>query len=317
LIEFAEKVEAVKVLLVDDNRGDLSMLEYLARSWGYEPTMCSDPAEVWRIIQEPDAPRLVVLDWMMPGVDGLEICRKIREQSAVDYTYVILVSGKTLKEDAVAALKAGADDFITKPFYPEEMELRLRVGRRVLELLESLLAAQMALNHQASQDALTGLWNRTAILNTLGKELNRVARENQSVSIIMIDIDHFKTINDTHGHLCGDQVLREVAQRMLASIRSYDSLGRMGGDEFLLVAPSGDHKSLKMLAERIRAGIGDAEIDTTECKISVTVSLGTATAPKGSSMKVEELIRAADKSLYQAKRRGRNRVRMGWVDDPR
>jgi diguanylate cyclase (GGDEF)-like protein len=194
------------------------------------------------------------------------------------------------------------------------MEMRLRTGKRIIVLLESLLAAQEALEYKASRDSLTGLWNRSAILGILESELNRVSREKQSVSVILIDIDYFKSINDTHGHLCGDSVLREVAERALGSIRSYDSLGRLGGDEFLLVAPESEQQSVEALAERIRASIGDTEFRTPECNVSVTVSIGIATAPSGVVTKVEALIRAADEALYRGKRRGRNRVKKARVE---
>lgn len=296
----------MKVLIADDNLTELSMLQSFLLQWGYEPVAFSDPLEAMKALEGSDAPQLVVLDWMMPSLDGLDICRRIRERSGTSYTYVILVSGRILKEDAVAALQAGADDFITKPYYPEELEMRLRSGRRVLELQESLLVAQEAVKYEASRDALTGLWNRSGILNILERELNRTARGDQSTAVMLIDIDLFKPVNDTYGHLCGDAVLREVAQRILSSIRSYDSLGRWGGDELLLVIPDYDQHNLKSLAERIRASVADTNIVTPDGHVAITISLGSTTVAKGRNLKFEEVIQAADQALYLAKQQGRN-----------
>jgi diguanylate cyclase (GGDEF)-like protein len=276
--------------------------------WGYEPVAFSDPLEVMSALEGPDSPQLVVLDWMMPNLDGIDICRKIRERSDTSYTYVILVSGRVLKEDAVIALEAGADDFIAKPYYPEELEMRLRSGKRILDLQASLLTAQEALKYQASRDALTGLWNRSGILSILERELSRTVRDDQCVAVMLIDVDLFKPINDTYGHLCGDAVLREVAQRILNSIRPYDSLGRFGGDELLLVIPASDQPNLKSVAERIRTAVADTEITMAESRISVTISVGVTIATKGRKVAIEEIIQSADQALYLAKRQGRNSV---------
>lgn len=298
----------MKILIADDNLAELSILQSYLIRWGYEPLVFSDSLQVMPALEGPDAPQLVVLDWMMPNLDGIDICRKIRERSDTSYTYVILVSGRVLKEDAVIALEAGADDFIAKPYYPEELEMRLRSGKRVLDLQASLLAAQEALKYQASRDELTGLWNRSGILNILERELIRVVRDGQCAAVMLIDIDLFKPINDTYGHLCGDAVLREVAQRILNSIRPYDSLGRFGGDELLLVIPAGDQPDLKSVAERVRTSVADTEIAMPECCVSVTVSVGFTIAPKGRKVVIEEIIQSADQALYLAKRQGRNRV---------
>jgi diguanylate cyclase (GGDEF)-like protein len=251
---------------------------------------------------------MAILDWMMPGQDGVEVCRRLRAAAREPYTYVLLLTARTDSQDLVEAIDAGADDYLTKPFNSSELRARLRAGRRIVELQEQLLEAQEALRERATHDGLTGLYNRSAILDILRQELARATREPQPFSILMADLDHFKEVNDLHGHLVGDEVLREAARRMKATMRCYDSLGRYGGEEFLAVLPGCDGCGAWMLGERVRQSISDDIFQVKEGRLPITCSIGCATQPVGSTFDTDALIRMADDALYGAKHAGRNRT---------
>jgi diguanylate cyclase (GGDEF)-like protein len=237
----------------------------------------------------------------------LQVCALVRQQAREPYTYILLLTSKSDKADMVEGMEAGADDYISKPFEQNELKARLRAGRRIVELQAELLAAREALREQATRDALTKVWNRRSILEILEKELARSQRDEQPLSLVLFDLDHFKAINDTHGHLSGDGVLREVAARVQTSLRSYDSFGRYGGEEFLIVLPGCDTQQALVLAERTRELIGSQPANCCEEEIPVTASFGVATLAPGVS-DGNGLIRIADKALYKAKAQGRNRV---------
>src|SRR5262245_24684564 len=189
---------------------------------------------------------------MMPEMDGVEVCGKVRERTNSPYVYILLLSAKSQREDLVKGMESGADDYITKPFDANELKVRLRAGRRILDLQTQLMNAQEALRDQASRDPLTGIWNRTAIFDAVHRELVRADREGTQLAVVMMDIDHFKQLNDTHGHQAGDAVLREFTRRIAASLRPYDSVGRYGGEEFLVALPGCDQDSAVRHAERLR-----------------------------------------------------------------
>jgi diguanylate cyclase (GGDEF)-like protein len=247
---------------------------------------------------------------MMPGMDGIELCRKIRSRDLGPYQYVLLLTAKDDKQDVVTGLEAGADDYLTKPFNVDELRARVRAGKRILDLQAALIRAQKDLQFEAAHDRLTAIWNRGAILDLLKGELERSRRSQDSLGIIMVDVDFFKKINDSYGHLVGDTVLQEVGHRLASGLRSYDSVGRYGGEEFLIVVPGCDTLNLVVTAERLRHRIADQPIQTRAGPVPVTISLGLAAAQANESVVIgrETLIRDADQALYAAKARGRNRV---------
>jgi two-component system cell cycle response regulator len=290
----------VKVLVADDSPISRHLLEVSLSSSGYETHLVADGAEALRVLEQEESPKLVILDWMMPNMDGVEVCRAIKKRAAGEpYVYIILLTAKGHQEEINEGLEAGADDYITKPFDLQELKARLRVGKRILELHEQLVS-------QARRDSLTSLLNRSAILEVLQKESLRSVREKTPVAAIMTDIDHFKHINDTYGHLAGDAVLREAARRLSASLRGYDTVGRYGGEEFLIVAPSCDAVGGADVAERLRGNISGAPIDASGHAIIVTMSFGVAAT--WDIKQVNQLLRMADEALYAAKKAGRNRV---------
>ena len=298
----------VKILLADDDHVNRQLLERALVKWGYDVVLATDGAEAWHALQQEDAPKLAILDWMMPAMDGVQVCREVRKRTEQPYTYLILLTAKTQKQDVTAGIEAGADDLLTKPFDANELHARVRAGMRILALQEKLIAAQEALLVQVTKDALTGLWNRAAILEILDRELSRAKRQAVPVGIVMADLDHFKRVNDTYGHLAGDEVLRETARRMRSSVRLYDSVGRYGGEEFLIIFPGCDASRAASQTERLRARVGGEPIATSEGSISVTVSLGVFAHHQ--SKDAEFAIRAADGALYRAKNGGRNQVEL-------
>lgn len=298
----------MKVLLADDDRISRSVVKTLLLGWGYEVLEAIDGIQAWEILKEEVSPQLVLLDWMMPGIDGLELCRRLRQSDNSTYRYIILLTGRDTKEDLIGGLNAGADDYITKPFLPKELEVRLRVGKRILNLQHSLNEALKTQRYQAEHDLLTGIFNHSKILNTLEKELYRSRRQNSKLSVIMGDLDHFKKVNDGYGHVAGDAVLAEVAQRMKNNIRLYDSIGRYGGEEFLLVLPGCSADEAIITANRILESVSQESVKFNGIPIAITISLGVATKSIGDITTAVELVQAADTALYKAKQNGRNRV---------
>jgi len=299
----------VKVLIADDSIVSRHLLEATLRKWGYEVTVACDGAEALQILEREDAPSLIILDWMMPGMTGLEVCQRIRERGSEPYTYILLLTSKSQKEDLIEGMDAGADDYITKPFDQNELQVRLRAGTRLVDLQAQLLSAREALREQATRDSLTHLWNRSSIMDALSRELARSWRESSPLGVVMVDLDHFKHINDNHGHVAGDAVLREAARRMQNGVRQYDSIGRYGGEEFLILLPNCGEAESYSQAERLRKQLSQTEICIDdETSLRITASFGITAAIPGESWTAEGLIRKADEALYVAKKSGRNRV---------
>ena len=298
----------MKVLIADDEPVSRCLVERLLRRWNYDVIIAHDGLEASRILQLPDAPKLVVFDWMMPGMDGAQLCRQIRDRVEEPYTYILLLTGKRSKTDVIEGLEAGADDYITKPFEPQELKVRLRTGKRIICLQDQLIAAREALRDMATHDSLTGLCNRPAILEVLTAEVSRIQRQGSSVGIVLADLDNFKSINDTYGHHVGDDVLRQTARAMTRSTRPYDSVGRHGGEEFLIVLPGCNQMNAVSHAERLRAAIGQLTVATASGPARVTASLGVTVFDQSADPNPNTLVRTADEALYRAKNAGRNRV---------
>ena len=300
----------MKILIADDSIVSRHLLEATLRKWGYDVVVACDGSEALEFLEREDAPSLAILDWMMPGLTGPEVCRRIRDRRSEPYTYTLLLTSKSQKEDLIEGMEAGADDYITKPFDQHELQVRLRAGKRLVDLQAELLDAREALREQATRDGLTNLWNRRQILEILERELARSEREGCPVGIIIVDLDHFKNVNDTHGHLAGDAVLCEAARRMQNGIRQYDSIGRYGGEEFLILLPGCDETNSFSQADRLRRLIAEREMEVNDTMLALTASFGVTSALPGQSWTSESLIRRADEALYMAKKSGRNRVEL-------
>jgi two-component system cell cycle response regulator len=296
----------MRVLVAEDELVSRMRLKAQLTRWGYEVVLAKDGDEAWAILQRDDAPRLAIVDWMMPGMDGPEVCRRLRLERPEPYVYVVLLTGRGSTDDLVLGLDAGADDYLTKPFDAQELQVRLRVGRRIVELQAELVSTREALRFQATHDPLTGALNRAAALDMLTREVSRAQRSRTALSVAMVDLDHFKSINDTHGHPAGDEVLRTAVRRCQGCIRPYDSFSRYGGEEFLLLLPGCDGRTGKIAAERIREAIRHSPVPFGQQAIPVTCSIGLATLGEG--MSASEVVARADLALYRAKHGGRDRV---------
>jgi two-component system, cell cycle response regulator len=300
----------MKILIVEDDTSSAHILEHRLRQWGYEVLIARDGVEGWEQIRADPDLRLAIVDWMLPRMDGLEICRKVRQRGQDPYVYLILLTARSQQEDIITGLDAGADDYLIKPADARELQVRLRAGRRILDLQSELLATRAALLEQATRDSLTRLWNRAMVLNLLDRDLAAAKRRGSPVSLLLVDLDHFKHVNDTLGHRAGDAALREIAQRLQMALRCSDAIGRYGGEEFLIVLADCQSADALMKAEKLCSYIAAQPIDTSEGIISLTVSVGVATTMPLAPLSADILIHAADQALYHAKRAGRNRVAM-------
>ncbi|MGO8815736.1 MAG: diguanylate cyclase [Terriglobia bacterium] len=295
----------MRILVAEDDSVTRRLLRVSLERWNYEVISVDDGAQARDALLQEGAPKLAILDWVMPGADGIDVCRELRERKAGTYIYTLVLTAKREKGDLLQGLDAGADDFLIKPFDPLELQARLRSGCRIIELQDQLIAAREAMRDQATRDALTTVWNRAATMEILKRELIRSSREELPLSLMMADLDHFKRINDTLGHQTGDAVLQEVVRRIQSVLRPYDVLGRYGGEEFLLVAPGCDSTAALSLAEKVRRSVVSTPVPTTSGPIPVTLTLGVANLVADSNL--ESLLRSADDALYRGKKAGRNR----------
>lgn len=302
----------MRILIADDSIVSRHLLDATLRKWGYDVVIACDGNEAWQILQSEDAPKIAILDWVMPGMTGPEVCRRVRANTKGKekdiYTYILLLTSKSQREDLIEGMEAGADDYLTKPFDQHELKVRLRPGTRIIELQQELISAREELREQATKDFLTHIWNRSSILDILDRELERGRRDKQPLGVIIADLDHFKAINDSYGHFGGDAVLREFVRRMSASMRPYDAIGRYGGEEFLVVLPGCDDAATRKQAERMRAALAGESMSFNEESRVITCSFGATASVPGVEVTGEALIRLADDALYRAKRQGRNRV---------
>jgi two-component system chemotaxis response regulator CheY len=302
----------MKILMVDDEPGMCDLVMACLARAGHEVVPATDGQMAWEMWQR-DHHRLVITDWMMPRVDGPELIRRMRASGWPAYTYLILLTVHEKTEYVVRGLEIGADDYLTKPFQPDELRARVAVGERILNMEARLSRSHDRMEKLATYDNLTGLLNRWAIEGHVEAELNRVRRESGSVSLLMVDIDHFKVVNDQHGHLLGDRALQMVADIMAQNKRPYDWAGRWGGEEFLIILPETVPPEAVMVAERVRKAVESARMALPNggaLQLQVSVGVTTASAAAETLAPLEVLLRQADEALYAAKREGRNRVHL-------
>jgi two-component system, cell cycle response regulator len=299
----------VKILIADDDPVSRRLMERMLQRGGYEVITVQNGREAAHELSRLGGPRLALIDWMMPELDGPSLCRELRSRQNDPYVYILLLTSKQSGGDLVEGLEAGADDYLRKPCNAAELKARLHTGRRILQLEDKLVEAREEMRFKATHDALTTLWDRGAILALLRSELSRSIREHLPVSLLLCDVDHFKRINDVHGHQAGDDVLQEVSTRLLDAVRSHDAVGRYGGEEFLIVLGGCSSEHLKQRAEQVRTAINGSPVFTKHGSISVSLSVGAITVESwDESIPIELLLKPADEALYQAKASGRDQV---------
>ncbi len=298
----------IQVLVADNNPECQVALHRMLSNWAYDVTIAHDGLEAFSRLQSAGGPRLAVLDSKLPGLSAVEVCRRVRALNQLNYTYLLLLTDACPIEDLVVAMNAGADDYITRPFHAQEFRARLQAGSRIVRLQQRLAVAHEELYEQATRDSLTGLWNRSTIIQILETEIARACRAGGDVALIMADLDHFKQVNDGLGHMAGDTVLREATHRMSSLLRSYDSMGRFGGEEFLIVVPGCDLARSLAVAERLREVVACQPYTVNEVNCAATCSFGLAWSQCRVDTDANRLLREADTALYAAKNNGRNRV---------
>ena len=305
--DVADASDPLLMMVVDDDRLTCVTLRASLANEHREVVTAPDGEAAWEIIRARH-PRLIITDWEMPRLDGPGLVARIRDSDLPSYTYVILLTARSESDDIVDGLDRGADDYLTKPFNPQELRARVGIGERILRLEDHLLDTQAALRELATTDMLTGLLNRRAVTEQALAELGRCERAGSSLSVALVDVDHFKQVNDTHGHMVGDRVLSAIAGALRDGVRPYDHVGRWGGEEFLLVLPEVDGERGAVAADRVRARLAAADMGLGPG--SVTVSMGVASTVPGQQLDLDSLLSRADQALYAAKDAGRNRVQL-------
>jgi diguanylate cyclase (GGDEF)-like protein len=307
----------MKILIAEDDLVSRLILQKTLEGWGYKVFAAENGKEAWDILQREDL-QLIIADWVMPAMDGITLCREIRTTGIHGYVYFILLTGKDKKEDIVRGLEAGADDYLAKPFERDELKVRVRAGERIVRLEnelseknERLRLLNVRLEELAGIDPLMGIGNRRTFHTIMEKVHHRAGRYSQGYSIIMCDIDNFKSYNDIYGHLEGDQVLKTIAAEIKKSVRASDEVFRYGGEEIVIVAvPEQDLRGTVAVAERARKGVESLGIDHSGSGSGrVTISCGVAVFDRGGGDgRWEQVLTRADRALYAAKEAGRNRV---------
>jgi two-component system, cell cycle response regulator len=296
-----------KVLVADDSPIYRKLVEHTLSEKQYALLFAKSGREAIDLFSE-HRPSLVITDWMMPDLSGIELCQHIRNHSRQTYTYLIILTGITEKNKLVKGLAAGADDYLTKPFHSDELLARVGVGRRIVELHRQLEAKNLLLEELALTDPLTGLPNRRAIEDWATRQLSGAARYGFSFLVVLADLDHFKTVNDTHGHNAGDTVLKKFSEILKANSRRSDICGRVGGEEFLFILTHTTQENARVVIERIRAELEATKFDFDGNSLTVTASFGLAGFEGTQAVDFNRLVSQADAALYAAKRTGRNRL---------
>jgi diguanylate cyclase (GGDEF)-like protein len=299
--------QTCQILVVDDSPVARKLVEQTLSTEEYSLLFAKTGQEAIDLFAKHHPP-LVITDWLMPDFSGVELCARIRGESQGKHTHIILLTGISEKAEVVKALRAGADDYLTKPFHPEELLARTEVGRRTVDLHREIEAKNLLLEQLALTDSLTGLPNRRAIEDWAARQCSGAVRHGYRFWVVMADLDHFKAVNDTYGHAAGDEVLRKSAEVFRASTRFCDMCARSGGEEFLMVLTHVEREGVQIATERVRAAIAAQKFQFDGIEMKLTASFGVACLSDGEALDFKRLVERADQALYRAKRLGRNRV---------
>lgn len=295
------------IAVVDDDAAIRRLVRLLLRRGGYDIVEFATGSEARQAL-ESTAWDLAILDRRLPDMDGAELCHELKTNPEFKSRYVIILTGEDEQREKIVGLDLGADDYITKPFEPEELLARIRAAKRIVDLQKELVETNKRLERLSITDGLTGLFNHRYFQDELGRAFEESERYRRPLSLAIIDLDFFKRVNDSYGHAVGDEVLRAVSETFQESIRSSDLAARYGGEEFAVMMPETALDDAIRFAEKIRALVESRPIRTQAGRISLTVSIGVSMAPNPSIGSARELIVSADTALYRAKRSGRNQV---------
>ena len=302
----------MRALIADDDPVTRAILVKALKPWNMEVTVATDGNEAWSALSSGPPPEIAIVDWMMPGMDGIELCRRIREYPALAGIYVILLTGRGSRMDLVAGLDAGADDYMVKPIDTEELRARVQVGVRVANLqgrlAERVVELQGARDHLArlvSTDALTNLYSRRWWFELAATEFSRGRRYDRAFSVMVIDLDFFKQVNDNFGHDAGDKLLRAFADMLQVECRQSDILGRLGGEEFAVLVPETPVGAAQKLAGRISEACRNVNVTVPTGDVTCSCSIGISQV-QADDDDIDDVLRRADAALYDAKRSGRD-----------
>jgi diguanylate cyclase (GGDEF)-like protein len=297
-----------------DKARRLAVLAWL-KDWAYTAMPAVNGEHALELLRQPGGSTLALVGQKLRGLDGPGLCRKIKRRRSAR-TYVVLLTGKNDEQEVAAGLEAGADDCLQEPFRASDLQMRLRAGQRILQLQHQLAAAQKAMKFGATHDALTGIFNRDMIASTLDRELARALRTRKALGILKVDLCHLREINRLHGRQAGDAVLQGVAQRLRASLRTYDSVGRYGAEEFLVIIPEIAPENLSSVVTRLRASVTQTPITAGAAPLNIAVSIGASgMGANTQGLGAHFLLHAADVALYLSRRSGRNCVRVCGSED--
>jgi len=301
----------VRILIAEDETVSRRVLKMTLESWGHEVIEARDGAVALQILQNDDPPKLAILDLSMPEMDGIKVCKQVRQNSSATPSYIILLTANTRKELIVTGLEAGADDYVTKPFDTDELHARVKVGMRMVDLQLSLAQrvaelelAQESLRNLSLTDDLTGLYNRRGFFALAKQQLNSARREGRHASLVYIDMDGLKRLNDTHGHEIGSRVIQEVGDILRETFRSSDLIARIGGDEFVVFETSNDQIDEGNDVQRLQNNVTRHNAQQVR-DYEISLSIGVASMDSDSSLTLEELLENGDKTMYQQKRNKR------------
>jgi two-component system, cell cycle response regulator len=294
----------MRILIAENDPGTRHVLESNLSQWGYEVVVCSDGAQAWQALQEEDPPKLAILEWSLPLMDGLEICRQLRDVVHCPYVYIILLTDNQAKGEMLNGLEAGADEYLVKPVDPRELRVRVGTGSRIVSLQDTFMSVLRLSEFEAAHDPLTGLWNRSAIVELVRKELARSKRDHASFSLIAAGLDQFPGIQSRYGRLTSDSILREIVLRIHSTVRSYDSVGRVADEDFIILAPGCDREAATRLVKRLGVCIGNCKAGIGGEVIPLSMSAAVVSVGERTDLNSESLVEEVKEALGKAKQKG-------------
>ncbi|HEV8658692.1 MAG TPA: diguanylate cyclase [Thermoanaerobaculia bacterium] len=299
--------QSFTVAIIDDDAAIRRLVRLLLKRAGYATLEYTTGEEAHaKLASQPWD--LAILDRKLPDMDGIDLCRELKSNPEFRARYIIMLTGESEQADKIEGLELGADDYVTKPFQGPELLARVRAAKRIVDLQKELMESNRRLELLSITDGLTKLHNHRHFQDELHRAFEESQRYQRPLSLAMIDIDFFKKINDTYGHAIGDEVLKAIARLYKESVRSTDLVARYGGEEFAVMMPETELQDGCTFAEKIRALIESTVIPTQAGPVTATVSVGVASVPHSRIHSAKELIIAADRALYRAKKSGRNQV---------